>query len=544
MDASYNNNSDNSNGRGSSGSVDGTQSPEPSAGDEENALPTPTLETTSPTNNDEEIPSQPQQPATSEVDIPPLQSISNPISDEENLAPNDEENSPPPLLEATLVVESPPVSVVDDEPRVVYMATQVNSSYKKYSIITLFSLLFGGMATAMAILFVGNSTNNGNEPDTLATVPRPALSTMKELQSSAFELVPSEEIVPHPASENVAMYGDTLVVGAPRNKNGRGFALVYIKNDKGGWSQQAKLEAPDGADRDNFGRSVAIHGNTVIIGAFGDPDYGRLAGSASLFVRNGGTWMHQAKLLAPDGQASDQFGCSVGIFGDTVIIGARGEEGGGSAHLYTQKNSTWIHQAKLTAPNGTANNQFGWSVGIFGNTVIVGAPGRDNESVHLFALNEGIWTHQATLLAPDGKAGDRFGRSVRMFGDTVIVGAPYDDENGFNSGSAHVFALDNNIWTHQAKIVPPDAFADDRFGRSVDIFEDTIVVSSFRDDTNGLDSGSLHLFTRNEDAWDYHAKLLAPKTGDQFAQSLVIYNGTVVADSYSGEVYVFSSDSD
>jgi len=372
---------------------------------------------------------------------------------------------------------------------------------------------------------------------------------MEQLQSSALELVPSEAIGSHHARENLAMYGDTLIVGAPSNNNDRGCAFVYIRDDKGEWSQQAKLEAPNGADGDNFGWSVAIHGNTVIVGAYEDGDNGTSSGSVDVFVRNGGTWMYQAKLLAPDGDAYDWFGHSVGIYDDTVIIGAPGDDSRGSAHLFVQKNGIWTHQAKITSPDGTAYDRFGLSVGIFNDTVIVGTPfsdenGVDSGSVHLFALSQGIWTHQARLLAPDGAADDRFGWSVGIFGDTIVVGAIFDDDNGSNSGSAQVFALDNNIWTHQAKIVAPDGAADDRFGWSVGIYMDTVVVGSFLDDDNGIDSGSLYLFTRIEGAWDYHAKLLAPKTGVKFGQSVVAYNGTVVAGSYSGEVYVFSSDSE
>jgi len=382
-------------------------------------------------------------------------------------------------------------------------------------------------------------------PATWAPTLRAALSPMDQMQSSALELIPSEVINSHAARENVAMHGDTLIVGAFNNNNYRGFALVYIRDDKGGWSEQAKLEAPDGADGDRFGYSVSIHGNTIIVGADEDDDNGTNSGSVHVFVRNGRTWIHQAKLLALDGAVYDYFGNSVGIFDDTVIIGAHGDDGRrGSAYLFVRKNGIWMQQAKLTAPDRNASDYFGLSVGIFRDTVIVGAPYDDDNgsasgSAHLFALEEDIWIHQAKLTAPDGNANDEFGRSVGIFGDTVIVGAMFDDDNGSDSGSAQVFTLDNNIWTHQAKLLAPDGVAGNYFGFSVGIFGDTVVVGSYGDDDNGAESGSLHLFKHSEDAWDYHAKLLAPKPGTQFGRSVVTYNGTVVAGSYSGEVYVF-----
>eukprot|EP00585_Thalassiosira_rotula_P000176 CAMPEP_0196160266 /NCGR_PEP_ID=MMETSP0910-20130528/46740_1 /TAXON_ID=49265 /ORGANISM="Thalassiosira rotula, Strain GSO102" /LENGTH=732 /DNA_ID=CAMNT_0041425195 /DNA_START=21 /DNA_END=2219 /DNA_ORIENTATION=+ len=387
-------------------------------------------------------------------------------------------------------------------------------------------------------------------PATLAPAPRPALSPMELLQSSALELISSEAIVPHDARENVAMYGDTAIVGAPNNNNERGFALVYVRDDGGEWSQQAKLEASDGADNDHFGWCVAIHGNTMIVSAYSDDDNGTDTGSVHVFVRNGGTWMHQAKLLAPDGSAYDYFGWTVAIFGDTVIVGAPGDEAWtGSAHLFVRNDGIWTHQAKLSAPDGSAEDDFGRSVGIFRDTVIVGAPKDSNDgvcagSVHLFALDDGIWMHQAKLLAPDGGAKDWFGQSVGLFGDTAIVGAPYDDDDGLDSGSAQVFVLDNNIWTHQARIVAPRVVTGDQFGASVRIFGDTVIVGSFGDDDYGNNSGSLHLFTRMEGAWDHHAHLLAPKLETEFGQSVATYDGTVVAGSGGGEVYVFSSDFD
>jgi len=391
-------------------------------------------------------------------------------------------------------------------------------------------------------------------PVTLPSFPRPTLSPMEQLQLSAMELVPSEKIVPDdfPWRENVAVDGDTIIVGAPRNNIGRGFALVYIRDGNGEWMQEAKLEGPGGGAWDRFGWSVGIHGDTVIVGSHGDDTNGGDSGAVHLFVRNGGIWIHHAKLLAPDGAVNDNFGWSVGIFGDTAIIGAPyddlydNDDGGGSAYLFVKNGGTWIYHAKLLAPDGAEFDQFGASVGIFGDTVVVGVPGDDDSgtdsgSVHLFALNNTIWTYQTKLVAPDGSDADNFGSSVGIFGDTVIVGANGDDEH---SGSAHLFALNNNIWMHQAKIVAPDGVADGQFGYSVGIFGNAAIIGAYGDGGNGVNSGAVYLFVQNEYNWDHHAKLLAPKTGEQFGASVGIYNGTMVTGSCTGEVYLFWSHSD
>jgi hypothetical protein len=153
----------------------------------------------------------------------------------------------------------------------------------------------------------------------------------------------------------------------------------------------------DGAAGDAFGYSVAVYGDTAVIGAYGAADK---SGSAYVFVRSGGTWAQQFKLTAPaeDGDANDVFGYSVAVYGDTAVIGAYGDDAGngiasGSAYVFVRSGNTWEQQFKLTAP------------------------------------------------ADDGYAYDVFGQSVAVDGDTAVIGAYGDDDNGLNSGSAYVFKL-------------------------------------------------------------------------------------------------------
>ncbi|EJK44826.1 hypothetical protein THAOC_36604, partial [Thalassiosira oceanica] len=115
-------------------------------------------------------------------------------------------------------------------------------------------------------------------------------------------------------------------------------------------------------------------------------------------------------------------------------------------------------------------------------------------SAHVFVRSGEDWKHQAKVLAPDGAAGDYFGASVAIYGDTIVVGAWYDDDNGSSSGSAHVFARSGEEWTHQAKLLAPDGAAGDVFGRRFAIYENSIVVVAQYDDDNGYGSGSAHVF--------------------------------------------------
>ena len=143
------------------------------------------------------------------------------------------------------------------------------------------------------------------------------------------------------------------------------------------WSFEAKLTASDAAAIDQFGSAVSLDDDTVIIGARGNSDAGSQSGSAYIFTRIGTIWTEQAKLTASDASASDRFGGSVSIDGDTIIVGALNDDdagaNSGSAYVFTRSASIWTEQAKLTASDAAAGDLFGISVDIDGDTIIVGA---------------------------------------------------------------------------------------------------------------------------------------------------------------------------
>ncbi|MEE8155933.1 MAG: FG-GAP repeat protein, partial [Phycisphaerales bacterium] len=206
--------------------------------------------------------------------------------------------------------------------------------------------------------------------------------------------------------------------------------------------QLAKLLADDGAQGDEFGISVAISGATAIVGAALDDDNGANSGSAYLFDSTTGVQI--TKLLADDGVGGDVFGVSVAISGDTAIVGARLDDdngsASGSAYLFDVSDPAKPTQiAKLLPDDGAANDWFGFSVAISGATAIVGAyrdddNGGQSGSAYLFDTNTG---KQLFMLLPDdGATGDRFGFSVAISGDTAIIGSYLDDDNGASSGSA------------------------------------------------------------------------------------------------------------
>ena len=327
---------------------------------------------------------------------------------------------------------------------------------------------------------------------------------------------------------SVSIDGDTIVIGSPYEDvygSNSGAAYVYTRNTAGsltsGWTQRAKLTASDGAANDNFGERVSVDGDTIVIGARWNDGQN---GSAYVFTRNtAGSltsgWTQRAKLTASDGAANDNFGERVSVDGDTIVIGARWNDGqNGSAYVFTRNTagsltSGWTQRAKLTASNGAAGDHFGISVTIDGDTIAIGAWGRTSYqgSAYIFTRNTAGsltsgWTQRAQLTASDGAASDLFGGNLSIDGDTVVVGAHGDDDDGSMSGSAYVFTRDTpgsltSGWTQLIKLTASDGAADDQFGNNpfihgagVAVDGDTIVIGAPLDDDNGTRGGSVYTF--------------------------------------------------
>jgi hypothetical protein len=227
---------------------------------------------------------------------------------------------------------------------------------------------------------------------------------------------------------------------------------VFVRSGTS-WTEQAKLTASDAAADDDLGISVGLSGDTAVVGAYFDDHPGAMdAGSAYVFHRSGTNWTEQAKLTAIGAAALDYFGYSVSLSGDTALVGAYSDDhaGGtsaGSAYVFARSGTAWTEQAKLTASDAAANEAFGISVSISGDTIVVGADGDDQAlgtnvgSAYMFSRSGTRWTEQAKLTASDGAAFDYFGR-VSLSGDSVLVGASQDDHtDGSDAGSAYVFRL-------------------------------------------------------------------------------------------------------
>lgn len=415
----------------------------------------------------------------------------------------------------------------------------------------------------------------------------------------------------------VAISGDTLVVGAlgegssqntvtngttasPDNTlTGAGAVYVYRRSGTT-WAQEAYLKAPNAETNDTFGEVVAIDGDTIVVGASGEDSNQTTvsptasgnnaasgAGAAYVFRRTGATWALEAYLKGSGLGADANFGYAVAISGDTIVVGAYGEGGStGAAYVFTRTGTTWSQQARLAAVNGEAGDYFGFNVAISGDSVVVGAIGEASSqptitngtgaSVNNDAASAGAayvykrtgttWAQEAYLKAPNAEANDNFGWSVAISSDTVIVGAPSEASNqrtvsngatasannsASDAGAAYVFKRTGTSWAHEAYLKAANADANDNFGLSVAVQGDGIVVGAFRESasqttvTNGStassdnsrgQSGAVYAFRRSGNAWGEVAYIKAANTGsgDQFGTS-VGFDGDTIATGATGE---------
>jgi FG-GAP repeat protein len=414
---------------------------------------------------------------------------------------------------------------------------------------------------------------------------------------------------------SVSISGDTVVIGANLESssatgvNGNqndssaprsGTAYVFVRDLAGRWTQQAYLKASNTDARDEFGYSVAVSGDSLVVGApfedsratgvNGDHSDNSLtnSGAAYVFVRTGTEWTQQAYLKAATTDSIDQFGVSVAISGNTIIVGANredssargvnndahdnGAEESGAAYVFVRTGTNWTQQAYLKASNTDAQDQFGWPVAISGDTALVAAAledsratgvngnetdngATDSGAAYVFVRTGTSWTQQAYLKASNTEGNDQFGKDLAISGDTVVVGAWLEnsaargvdgdqtDNTVLDSGAAYVFVRTGAEWTQQAYLKASNTGSqNDRFGRSVAISGDTVVVGATREDSaatgiNGdqfseaaNEAGAAYLFSRNGAIWTQQAYLKASNTGagDTFGVSIAVSGHTAV----------------
>lgn len=304
--------------------------------------------------------------------------------------------------------------------------------------------------------------------------------------------------------------------------------------------EQFKITAEDGAEIDLFGYSVSIDGDYAVVGAMYDDDDGENSGSAYIFFRDDDEWTQQAKLTANDADAGDNFGHFVSISGNYAIIGAPNDgQNSGSAYIFVRDGEEWTQQQKLTANDAAGQDFFGCSVSISGNYVIIGGYGNDDDgensgSVYIFRLNGDEWTQQQKLTADDASREDLFGYSVSIDNDRILVGAHGNSDDGRMSGSAYIFIRDDEEWIQQQKLTVNDAEELDLFGYSVSISGDFAIVGAHGNDDGGDRSGSAYIFVLNDEDWTQQQLLVANDAArfNFFGYSVSIFEDEAIVGAY------------
>jgi FG-GAP repeat len=373
----------------------------------------------------------------------------------------------------------------------------------------------------------------------------------------------------------VAISGDIAIVGAPADDVAttiapftvvnQGSAYVFVRSGQS-WVFQQQLTAADGAAGDAFGCSVALSGETAVIGASGHtvvPNANQ--GSAYVFTRSGTTWTLQQQLIASDAAASDNFGCSVALSGETALVGANQDDVAantdqGTAYVFVRSGTSWTQQRQLIASDGAANDRFGWGVALSGETALVGAnhhdvgANADQGAAYVFTRSGTTWTQQQ-LLASDGAAGDRFGYAVALAGETAIVGAPFDDVGTrADQGSATVFVRSGTTWTQQQQLAASDGATGDDFGYAVALDGELALIGAYWDDIGSkANQGSADIFLRSGTTWSQQQQLTATDgaTNDRLGCAVALSGDTVLVGAYwddvganlqQGSAYVFPTD--
>lgn len=366
------------------------------------------------------------------------------------------------------------------------------------------------------------------------------------------KLQPNQPVGSTGFANAVAVSGDTMIVGAsgydaaPTTGINIGAAYVFVRNSSGVWTQQAQLNAADGAAGDEFGYSVAISGETIVVGSWRSNAPTSNSGAAYVFTRTGTSWTQQQKLTAADGAADDEFGNAVAIDGNTIAVGSHSADqpsGGhaGAIYIFNRSGSVWTQAQKLI-PNGAVlfGDFLGESVAMSGDTLVAGAlgdqePSRTNRgTVYVYARSGGAWSQQQKLIVPDSQPSTQLGASVAIDGDTLISGALGDTPttSSPNQGAAYVFSRSGGAWSLQQRLTASDAAMSDFFGWSVAVRGDLAVVGARYDDTAaGADAGSAYVFRRNNSVWSEQQKLAAgdAAANDRFGVSAALnLDGTLV----------------
>jgi hypothetical protein len=333
----------------------------------------------------------------------------------------------------------------------------------------------------------------------------------------------------------VAIDGDTAIIGAFDAKIGdnyyQGAAYVFTRQN-GSWTQAQKLLASDGAGTANFGAAVAISGDTILVSAISANVQGHSNhGQVYVFTRTNGTWSETQRLASDDGASGDAFGNAIALQGNVALIGAQGSTVGtntlqGKVYVFSSTGSTWSQQQMLTASDGGNNDLFGHSLALDGSTAVIGAPTFWYNFSHagfmyVFTSSGGTWSFAQKVLPTETALGDQFGYAVGIAGDTALASST---GNQFAHGAVTVFKRDAGMFAQTQRFTPDNGAGGDEFGNQLSMSGNAAVIGAQRlviDDHQG----AAYLFAESEGTWSQQQQF-TETTGT----SLDFFGGAVAFD--------------
>lgn len=361
----------------------------------------------------------------------------------------------------------------------------------------------------------------------------------------------------------VDISGDDIIVGAHGDQDHgyqTGAAYIFQRNQGGtdNWGQVKKLTASDAAYWDSFGINVAISGDYALVGAHANDDHGHDSGSAYIFHRNQGglnNWGEVKKITVPETSGWNWFGYGLDLSGDIAVISANGFVGGGAVYIFYRNHggaNNWGQFKKISPPEAPIRN-FGVRVSVSGDDLLIGAscstlniPGK----AFIYSRNLGgvdNWGKVTTLTRTDGTNSDHFGYGTSILGDYAIVGS-------YGSDSAYVFHRNQggmSNWGLVKKLTASDSAPGDRFGFGLSITNEYAVVGAYFNGESGSNSGTVYVFQRNQggpEHWGEVSKFSASDTTaeDRFGVSIDILGSEMLigafGDNNTGSAYLFSMD--
>ena len=319
---------------------------------------------------------------------------------------------------------------------------------------------------------------------------------------------------------SVALAGNTALIGVPFDDS-QGFnagAVYFYKRANNDWVLLQKITASDAAPGDQFGWSVSLDGGVAVIGSRFDDDNGFNSGSVYIFKLHDKDWSEQQKITASNGSAGDQFGRAVALTGERLVVGApytdnRGTNSG-TAYSFARVEDVWCEQQQLIASDRAQDDQFGWSVATEGDTTLISArfdddKGSNSGSVYVYRYRNQVWQEQQKLTASDGQVNDQYGWSLVLTGNTAAIGARFNDDQGVNSGAVYVYRHQDGLWREQQKLIANDGSSHDQFGWSVSMQGGALLVGAPFDDDKGYQSGSVYAYNFGGGLWTLGQKFIA-----------------------------------